>query len=276
MKFLIIKNLTFKKCDLVVSKFTKVLMNNNIDYKEYNVDFLNDETNYKDIKDKYNLIVTFGGDGTIISATKLAHFLNTPIMGINLGHIGFLTSITEKDDFKKIVSEIKLKRYFTDKRSLIKGDVYHNNKKIYSSISINDITIASSLYSKMGKYDLYLDDYLFNEYNSDGLIISTVTGATGHTLSAGGPIVSPKVPAFIITAICPHALNQRSLVVSNNTSIEIVINNKGQVCDYDGREQIKLEQNDKIKIKKYNKYITFINFDKNFLYNSIKNKIKLF
>ena len=276
MKFLIIKNLTFKKCDKVVSKFTKVLVSNDIDYKELNVEFLNDENNYKDIKDKYNLIVTFGGDGTIISATKLANYLNTPIMGINLGHIGFLTSITEKDDFKEIVNKVKSKKYFTDKRSLIKGDVYHNNKKIYSSISLNDITIASSLYSKMGKYNLFLDDYSFNEYSSDGLIISTVTGGTGHTLSAGGPIVSLKVPAFIITAICPHALNQRSLVVSNNTNIEVVIKNEGQVCDYDGREQVKLSVNDKIKIKKFNKYSTFINFDKNFLYNSIKNKIKLF
>ena len=276
MNFLIIKNLTFKKCNTIVKKFVNVLNKNSIKYKEVSVEWLNDDSNFKFLKGKYDLIVTFGGDGTIISATQIAHLLNTPIMGINLGHIGFLTSITEKDDFYNIVKMLKNKQYYVDKRNLIKGEIYRDNKKIYDSISLNDITIASNLYCKMGKYSLYLDDYLFNEYRSDGLIVSTVTGATGHTLSAGGPIVSLKVPAFVITAICPHALNQRSLVVSNNTKIEVVIKKDGQICDYDGRRQVELFTNDRIKIKKYNKFITFINFDKNFLYNSIKNKIKLF
>lgn len=276
MNFLIIKNLTFKKCNTIVKKFINVLNKNSIKYKEVDVEWLNDENNFKLLKNNFDIIITFGGDGTIISATRIAHLLNAPIMGINLGHIGFLTSITEKDDFNTIIKMLKNKKYYVDRRNLIKGEVYRGNKKIYDSISINDITIASSLYCKMGKYSLYLDDYLFNDYRSDGLIISTVTGATGHTLSAGGPIVSLKVPAFIITAICPHALNQRSLVVSNNTKIEVKIKKDGQVCDFDGRRQIKLLINDSIKIKKYNKYISFINFDKNFLYNSIKNKIKLF
>lgn len=276
MKVLIVKNLTFKNCSKIVKSFTSVLKNNKIGFNEIDVEFLNDINNYKSVKTKYDIIVTFGGDGTIISVTKLANYLNTPIMGINLGHIGFLTSITEKDNFKEIVCNLKNKKYFIEKRSLLKGDIYRNDKLLYTSISLNDITLASSLYSKMGKYDLYLDDYLFNEYRSDGLIVSSVTGATGHTLSAGGPIVSPKVPAFIITAICPHALNQRSLVVSDNTMIKITIKNNGQICDYDGREQYELLYNDSVVIKKYNKQISFINFDKNFLYNSIKNKIRLF
>ncbi len=155
-------------------------------------------------------------------------------------------------------------------------EVKRGNKIIFKSYAVNEATLLPKCLKKIGKYLLSIDslDNEYNEYRADGLIISSPTGSTAHSLSAGGPIVEPLVNSMIITAICPHAFNQRSIVVGGDRELYIRILNDDQLIDVDGRIDKELLKDDIVKITKLNKPVDYITFDKNGFLNNIKSKIK--
>lgn len=225
----------------------------------------------------YDILISFGGDGTILKSARIARKLDIPILGINAGTIGFLASFNINEDIDKYLEKYKKNDYEIIERSMLSSKVYRNDEEIFNAYAVNETTLMTSNLAYMGKYEAFLGSLTtasFNEFRADGLIIATPTGSTGHSLSAGGPLVSPDVNCFILTAICPHAFNQRSIIISDDKEIFIKINSKYQMIDVDGRCSKVLEKGDIIKINKLPKSVKYIVFEKNHFINNIKNKIR--
>ena len=277
MKLLIIKKSKIKATDL--NKFTNILKSSKcefdiVDYSEVE-DFYN-LIHKKNFKSDYDILVSFGGDGTILKAARVARKLDIPILGINVGTIGFLTSINSIKQLKEYFGRVLNNDYIYEDRYMLCIEVYRNGKSIFKSYAVNEATFTSYNLRKMGKYDVRIGspENEFNEYRADGLIVSSPTGSTAHSLSAGGPIVEPSVNCFILTAICPHAFNERSIVISDKKNVYIKILNDGQLVDVDGRIETSLNVNDIVKVSKLKKAIKYIVFDNNNFLNNIKSKIR--
>ena len=270
MKILVIKKSKLKRTDLI--KLSSVLKSKKCDFDvvDYNdVEEFYSVIHKKGFKNKYDILVSFGGDGTILKAARVARKLDIPILGINVGTIGFLTSINNMKQLKIYFEKFLNNDFIYENRYMLCIDVYRNEELIFTSYAVNEATITSYNLRKIGKYDVRIGDVNdeFNEYRADGLIISSPTGSTAHSLSAGGPIVEPSVNCFILTAICPHAFNERSIIVSDKKDVFIKILNDGQLVDVDGRIETKLNIDDIVKISKLKKPIRYIVFNKNnFLY----------
>lgn len=277
MKLLIIKKSKIKVTDL--NKFTNILKSSKcefdiVDYSEVE-DFYN-LIHKKNFKSDYDILVSFGGDGTILKAARVARKLDIPILGINVGTIGFLTSINSIKQLKEYFGRVLNNDYIYEDRYMLCIEVYRNGKSIFKSYAVNEATFISYNLRKMGKYDVRIGslENEFNEYRADGLIVSSPTGSTAHSLSAGGPIVEPSVNCFILTAICPHAFNERSIVISDKKNVYIKILNDGQLVDVDGRIETSLNVDDIVKVSKLKKAIRYIVFDNNNFLNNIKSKIR--
>lgn len=277
MNILVVKKNNIKNHFL--TKLEKSL--NKAKWKYKIIDFDETEDFYSNIKNKNNnakfdLLISFGGDGTILKSARIARELKIPILGINAGTLGFLTSINDLNELDEKFNLISEKKYYYENRYMIEAKVIRDGKKIFNTYAVNEATITTQNIRKIGKYSVYIDDEeeLFNEYRADGLLISTPTGSTAHSLSAGGPIVEPNVNCFILTAVCPHAFNERSIVISDNKKLYVKILNNDQLIDIDGRVAKELEINDIIVITKLKTPIKYITFNKNFFITNIKNKIK--
>ena len=198
---------------------------------------------FDDLCKKSDFLVTIGGDGTLISVARRSYDYNKSVLGINLGTLGFLTTIlpNELDEF---LNDFVNDNYKIDKRMMIKANI-----GLSESVAFNDIVIRGKSVAHMINLEAYVDGNKFNTYYGDGLVISTPTGSTAYNLSAGGPIVYPLTQAFIVTPICAHSLTQRPLVLPTNFELEISTpNTQGAVIIIDGQDMYELKQNQAIKI----------------------------
>lgn len=191
-----------------------------------------------------DFLVSVGGDGTLLSVVRRSFKYNIPVLGINLGTLGFLTDIN-MDELEKFLIDFKNKKYRIDNRMMIEG-----NLNLNSFVAFNDIVISRKSISSMISIDAKIDGRPFNSYYGDGVIISSPTGSTAYNLSVGGPLVYPLTEAFIITPVAPHSLTQRPLVMPADFEIEFNISdNQGAVVIVDGQDIYEIGQNESIKIK---------------------------
>lgn len=207
------------------------------------------DTTEKLKKWKPDFIITLGGDGTILKAITLVKDTGFPIVGINLGRLGFLASI-EKTRIKEVLLELADLKYTIAERSLLALEC---NKDIFGDtrFALNDFTITKRDDSSMVKIKTYINDKLLNVYWADGLIVATPTGSTGYSLSCGGPIVFPQSNNFVITPIAPHNLNVRPVVLSDSSIISFEIEGRAEhfLSTLDSRHE-KITADHRIKIKK--------------------------
>ncbi len=193
---------------------------------------------------KVDFLISVGGDGTLLSVVRKSFKYDKPVLGINLGTLGFLTDISMQQ-LPKFIKDLKNNIYKIDSRMMIQGTANLN-----SFVAFNDIVISRKSISSMIKIAAKIDGKHFNSYFGDGVIISTPTGSTAYNLSVGGPIVYPLTKAFIVTPVAPHSLTQRPLVMPADFEIEFKItDSQGAVVIVDGQDIYELEQNHSIKIK---------------------------
>jgi NAD+ kinase len=166
------------------------------------------------------LLVVLGGDGTILQVVHDIKEKARPIFGINLGSLGFLTSVSS-DDALHAVDVIANGKYVLSHRTLLCVDVVRDGVPIYQRTGLNDAVISRGELSRLIKLDVSINGEAFTQYNADGLILSTPTGSTAYSLSAGGPVIAPDSGVFLITPICPHVLTNRSMIVSDASRIQI-------------------------------------------------------
>ncbi len=219
------------------------------------IEFKSNSTNKK----KYDLVLSIGGDGVFISASKYAYKKALPVLGLNFGRIGFLADL-DKKHFQSKILEILDGNYIVDKRTMLSGSVISNNSS-YKSISLNDIVINNFGKLKMIEMDIYVNQNLINKQRSDGIIISTPTGSTAYAMSNGCPIVSPQSNVICIVPIAPHSYGQRSVIINNTDKITIKLNKKSILdsqVTFDGANNLTIKNPDTISIKKASRQLQII------------------
>ena len=202
------------------------------------------------ISGKIDLLISFGGDGTLLDTVTMIKNSNIPVLRINAGRLGFLANINQ-DDILLAVKALKNRDYNLDERSLLHVENQIILSKNNSNFALNEITVHKKDSSSMLKIEAFLDDEFLNTYWADGLVIATPTGSTAYSLSCGGPIIIPGSNNFVITPISPHNLNLRPMVVGDNVSIKLKAASRESffLVSMDSRS-VTLENNEEILIKK--------------------------
>lgn len=211
--------------------------------------FIN-ETDSAKLK-RADFIIALGGDGTILHEARRIAPLGIPILGVNLGTLGFLTSL-DFVDLSEALEKIFKKKYRWEERLMLEIDVYHRDKKLKSFLALNDAVIHNGVNARVINLALEVSKQFVTTYRGDGVIISTPTGSTAYSLAAGGPIVYPLLPVILVTPICPHSLSQRPIIISEKEEIQIIVQSGEQDCIFsaDGQEAMPLEKEDKVVIRK--------------------------
>jgi len=203
------------------------------------------------IREEAQLIISLGGDGTLFRAARDFSSHQLPLLGINLGGLGFLTEIPISE-FEEGLEKVLAGRYKIEERLMLKTVVHREGKLIKSSISLNDVVIGKAYLPRMINFKTFVSDELVTTYSADGLIISTPTGSTAYSLSAGGPVVDPKLKVVILSPICAHTLAVRPLIISSEETVKIALEPpaKDIFLTIDGQIGFPLREEDIVEIKK--------------------------
>ncbi len=216
-------------------------------------------------------LFVLGGDGTLLKAAQSASLYGVSILGINLGRLGFLTEV-EIGDIDTAIDRVLSGDYFIEERVMLHGSVYGGIKR-FEVEALNDIAVQKKDMSRLVNIELLIGGGLADRVDCDGMLVSTPTGSTGYSLSAGGPILSPKLDCLIATPICPHSLHSRTLVVSGGD--EIVINpsaSGGIVLTADGVQKTEIQNGESVRIKMSRYKAAFIRFRKDYFYPLLRSK----
>ncbi len=203
------------------------------------------------IPSKSDVIIVFGGDGTLLGVARLVGKRGIPMLGVNLGTLGFITEIAREEFHVGVLDQIFSKKCLSEDRIMLYADIYRKGKRIVHNTALNDVVINKSALARMIEMDIFINKKYVTAFRADGLIISTPTGSTAHSLSAGGPILYPTLESFVMTPICPHALTNRPIVLPDNFILEIILKNGRDVhITLDGQVGFPLNDRDKIKVRK--------------------------
>lgn len=226
----------------------------------------------KDIK-TMNLIVSIGGDGTYLRAAHTVEGYKVPILGINLGSLGFLTTTRRKEAFKNLEKALEQKMTLSP-RSLISVKVFKKNKIVHQYLALNDVVIERGTNSQLINISLYFDDDHVSDIKADGLIIASPTGSTAYNLAAGGPILHPHVQAFTVTAVSPHSLTARPFIFPDNHELKLQSHISHVQLIIDGRKTLTLEPEHTVKIRRHSEdHLMAIDKDHDY-FKLLKEKLK--
>jgi len=221
-----------------------------------------------------DLVVVLGGDGTMLSiARSLAR--PTPILGVNMGTLGFLTEIGRSELYPSLV-RVLAGRYQIEERSLLEVELFRTGGKPVSFKIFNDAVIAKSALARIIRLTVSVDESLVGHFRADGLIVSTPTGSTAYNLSAGGPIVAPNLAVAVITPICPHTLSLRPLVVPDSSTIEVVLETQSEevFLTLDGQEGTTLGYRNRIRISRSDTSALLVKTADRSFYEGLRSKLR--
>ncbi|MFT5579968.1 MAG: NAD+ kinase [Paraglaciecola psychrophila] len=225
--------------------------------------------------DVCDLIIVLGGDGSLLGAVRSLTRRSVPILGINRGRLGFLTDILP-GEIEERVGAVLRGEYTQESRFLLSAQVMRNGESIGRSEAFNDVVLNSGSSAQMIAFDLYIDDEFVYRQRSDGLIVATPTGSTAYSLSAGGPIMHPKLDAVVLVPMFPHTLSSRPILVDGNSEIKIIINESKEAhlpVTCDGQVQIETMAGDIIHIKKRRNKMKLIHPLDHSFYASCRDKL---
>ncbi|MDG1343187.1 MAG: NAD kinase [Flavobacteriaceae bacterium] len=230
-------------------------------------------SSYEDLDSTVDLMITIGGDGTLLRSISFVRDLGIPIIGINTGRLGFLATLNQEllnIELKKILKG----EFNVEERSLLEVNIDNNNDFSDFNFALNEVSVGRKNTTSMIEIKTTLNGEYLNTYWADGLIVSTPTGSTGYSLSCGGPIMTPSSQTFSITPIAPHNLNARPLVISDEIKIELSVEGREEshLLSLDSRIN-SLKNNVKIKIKKANYKIKLASFKNNSFYKTLRSKL---
>lgn len=222
-----------------------------------------------------DMIITVGGDGTFLKGARKAVKWNIPIVGVNLGSVGFLNEI-EKDKIEDSIKLIVTKNYQIEDRMILKSFVYKNNEIVFEDISVNDVVISRGSISRVLHLSTFINEVLVEKIPGDGLIIASPTGSTAYSLSAGGPIVEPDVDMLILTPICPHLLYSKSVVTTGDRVVKVIIDEGieyNAMVTIDGQIGYSVTGGDVVEIKRATQRLKIVRFNKPNFFQILKQKI---
>jgi NAD+ kinase len=200
-------------------------------------------------------IVTLGGDGTILTASRMASPCGTPILGVHMGRFGFIAE-THPDDLYPHLEEILDGKMQIEERIMLRADILRDGRTLHTGVGLNDVLVKSGM-SHMLHLKIEFGGATFASYPADGILVSTPTGSTAYALSAGGPLVVPTVQALLVVPICPHTLSARPMIVpaTETIAIEIETETEDVICAIDGVEPLPLQCGDRIEVRRA-EYVT--------------------
>ncbi|VAW70558.1 NAD kinase [hydrothermal vent metagenome] len=233
-----------KSCNVVYDQSTNGFI------REFQID--TNLLNRSELAQQSDLVVVVGGDGTFLSAVRSLAEFNIPLLGINLGHLGFLVDISP-DDMIEHMEQILHGNYVDEGRFLLQARVIRNGDIIAEADAFNDVVVHIRDVARMIEFETYIDNQFVNFQRADGLVVSTPTGSTAYALSSGGPLLHATLNAISLVPICPHTLTNRPLVVNADSKVEIVIGNSEQTTSqvtFDGQTAFDVKPADRIVIEK--------------------------
>ena len=228
-----------------------------------------------DYEKKVDLLMVLGGDGTVIRAVRNMKDFSVPMFGINMGRLGFLVG-TAPENINSACQMLWETKFTLDKRMLLHTEIIRDGKVLETFVSLNEMVVGQSSVARLVELSVKVNDELIADFRSDGLIVATPTGSTAHSLSAGGPILHPKMEAFILTPICPHSFNQKPIVITSEKIIEVAPMGKGKedfCITIDGQISQDLEKGDIIRIKKHPYKAKFLRLEEENFFKTIKGKL---
>ncbi|MBP2633506.1 MAG: ppnK [Firmicutes bacterium] len=226
------------------------------------------------LEEKIDIGLTIGGDGTLLNACRKVADRDIPVCGINIGRLGFLADI-ELAELESKLDKILNNDYRIEERLMIAAIIKREKTMTYVGSAINDIVVTKGGFARMLTLGLSIDDYLVANYQADGLIVSTSTGSTGYSLSAGGPIINPSLKLLLVTPICPHTLNARPMIISQDEEVRINIaaSHTDIVLTFDGQDSYCLLPGDEVIVKKSPLIAQIIKFEDKNYYHTMRTKL---
>jgi NAD+ kinase len=227
------------------------------------------------LAEKADVLLVLGGDGTILNAARLAAERSIPILGVNMGGLGFLTEV-RLDSLYPSLERVFANEFTLDERMMLATHVHRHGETVDRGIVLNDVVISKGTLARMVELRVAIQGQFVTNLRGDGLIIGTPTGSTAYSLSAGGPIMNPAVQALILTPICPHTLTHRPLIVPGNVSIEVTLTSKdeGSMATLDGQVGIPIIQGDTAVIRASDYRTRLIRFPESHYYEVLREKLK--
>lgn len=282
MKFGIVANILKKDVEDIINLIIKEISSHNFqsvlsnELKEIIKTNYNSSDNLKFVKreeiiNQCDILISIGGDGTMLSSAYLVRNSNIPLLGVNFGKLGFLAEF-DLESLKIFLNEVAEKKYVVEDRIALIAKCENSNEELFA---INDIVIDKGPWQKMIELEIFIDDEYVTSFMADGIIIATPTGSTGYSLSTGGPIVNPNADVITLSPIAPHTLTMRPLVISSKQKINIIAHSpfeKIQISS-DGQRVSYFKPPAKILIEKSNKPIKLVHLSKNNYYEILRSKL---
>ena len=221
-----------------------------------------------------DLVVVLGGDGTLLSAARATAAIDVPLLGVNLGSLGFLTDVPLSSLFS-MLDAISKGEAAVEQRSLMQCDLLRGEEVLGSYLVFNDAVVNKTAIARLNNYDLFVDKIFVSSYRADGMIVATPTGSTAYSLSAGGPVLMPTVNAFVITPVAPHSLTHRPLVVPDSTVVELVLRSEEEVAylSLDGQPGLDLCDGDRVRCRRSEHRVSLFRTDHDF-FHVLRTKLK--
>ena len=226
-----------------------------------------------------DLVVVLGGDGTLLSAARVTAAVDVPLLGVNLGSLGFLTEVPLQSLYS-MLEAIAEGRAAVEHRALmqvqlLRGDPVRGETVRGSYLVFNDAVVNKTALARLNTYDLHIDKAFVSSYRADGMIVATPTGSTAYSLSAGGPVLMPTVNAFVITPVAPHSLTHRALVVPDSVEIEILMRSEEEVAylSLDGQPGLDLRDGDRVRCRRSEHQVNLFRTGSDF-FHVLRTKLK--
>jgi NAD+ kinase len=222
-----------------------------------------------------DLMVVLGGDGTMLAAARLVEGRPTPILGVNMGGLGFLTEVTP-DGIYKALESIFSGAFTVEERLMLRARISRHGQQVGGATVLNDVVVSKGTLTRMVQMEIRINNQFVTGLRGDGLIISTPTGSTAYSLSSGGPILNPAVHAVILTPICPHTLTNRPIVIPQDASVAVFITSReeGAMATFDGQVGISLRHEDMIEVSASDHYAKLVRFPERTFYEVLRQKLK--
>jgi len=253
---------------VIEERFLKILYEEKIVEKQYST-----FSTHNDLDKSFDILISIGGDGTILRAATFVRDSEIPILGVNAGRLGFLAKV-QKENIESFLQIVLEKKYTISKRTLLTVDCYPNESDISINFAMNEIAVSRKETTSMITIETFLNGEYLNSYWADGLIISTPTGSTGYSLSCGGPILTPEVKGLVITPIAPHNLYARPLVIPDDTVIKLKISGREEqyLVSLDSRIT-SVNNNSELIIKKTPFQINMVEIPEETFLKTLRNKL---
>lgn len=228
----------------------------------------------REIPWKADLLLVLGGDGTLLHAARLCFEREVPILGVNLGTLGFMTEVSQENVFSAL-ERVLAGQYRIERRTKLRVEVIRGEETILASEVLNDVVISKNALARIADIEATVNGASLTMFKADGIIISTPTGSTAYSLAAGGPIVHPTISAMLLVPICPHTLSNRPIVMSDDQEVELVLRSGGEMfVTLDGQEGRELVRGDRVVVRRAPTGVALVRDQGASYYSVLRNKLR--